>query len=156
MVHAVAPIISNIDHRRPRRTSPPDMLHRPCCLTGAGAPTAGRGRGTGPVAPRPKRGRAERRTKDASAASCARQTSARVSHHGAPKTSGVPHARWASGLLRALPRGVVRLGSSPSGLSGSDANVETLPPAAGRRAGAPSIGASDGRRNHTSWAGAQR
>jgi len=93
--------------------------------------------------PPSKRGRAERRTHDASAASCAVKTSARVSHH---ESTG--HIRRSArsgffGLLRALPGNA--LGLTPS----SPRYVTCARSGTGR-------GGPDSVRDHTTWADAQR
>ena len=128
------------------RASPQACFNRPV-LYGAGAPERC-ARVFTPFAPwssppPSKRGRAERRTHDASAASCAVKTSARVSHH---ESTG--HIRRSArggffGLLRALPGNA--LGLTPS----SPRYVTCARSGAGR-------GGPDSVRDHTTWADAQR
>ena len=97
-----------------------------------------------------KRGRAERRTRDASAASCVK-VSVNTRAVVTTKTPGRPafRTRWFFRLASCSPRWrLIRLGSSPSGLRVSCMSVDNT--------GSPSLDASGGHRDHTTWAGAQR
>lgn len=70
--------------------------HRPCSCDGAGAPEALT------VSPQ-NRGRTERRMRDASAASCAMKTSARVSPPRKRRTHPAFRTQWGHGLLCITP-----------------------------------------------------
>jgi hypothetical protein len=83
--------------------------------------------------------------------------SARVRHHESTDTSGVPHAVRLPACFVLSPvaidtLGFVTVGTERFGRCASG----PLSPAAGWHAGAPSLDASDGRQDHTLWAGAQR
>jgi len=75
--------------------------------------------------------------------------SARVSHHGRTGHRPAFRARWASGLLRALP------GSDSSALVRHRRSMLTSPLRL-KRTATHRLDASDGHRDHTTWAGAQR
>jgi len=103
----------------------------------------------GSASPSSRRGRAERRTQGASAASCASVESARVRHHESTGYIRRSARGGFVGLLRALP------GGDSSALVRHRRSTLTSA-LRSKRVTTHRLDASDGHRDHTIWAGAQR
>jgi len=97
----------------------------------------------------------EKRARGTPDAPCVRSLMRKVSkahecsHHGRTGYHPAFRARWASGLLRALP------GSDSSALVRHRRSMLTSPLRL-KRTATHRLDASDGHRDHTTWAGAQR